>query len=797
MKKIFPIIILFIFLSFVPLARAAPIIENVSIQPSSLWLGESATVSLNCYDNENNSISQVYVNISGPNIILPTINFNLIDNSYTATTGEYLDRAGQFNAIIYCVNNASQTASTSLSFTVSKLTGYINSVSPSPAYVGDTIEIDFFAKKDNVALSSGVTFNVSLNNQPKSLKQVPAFDTSKGWMLKIDSPEADEYTLTVSAFYDRASVTNSSSLQVKSPIQFEVVSLSKDWVKSNENITIELKALEKNEPIQLKKEYLNVRIGSVDSTITEISQVGSVSYIKIVVPDLSPGSYGMTIDFNYKTFSYRILKEIEYVVPISGKIVDSDNKGINVAFKFKSNSTEKTFYTDASGSYSGDIPPGIYNLQMNFPHSILYLHDASINSFENPIKYFYLTDISTAGVRNAAGFVYEIGIHFSSASIEMEYDDSKVLDETKLDVYKCSNWNSGRKVCNSEWNKVPAEIDTIRNLAKVNTTSLSAYVIGERKGLSLDFKLEKNRYSLKEPVKIKGIVYDELRNSVSNITVRAQVMDTTISVSVVSDNSGIFSLEFLSPEEEGDYILILSAEGSRYLNFNKTLNLSVERSKGIVILIPDTIKINRGENLTVDFSVLNTGQTDFSDLNLSLEGIPKEYFSLQDRIDSLKAGEEVKIPIVFSVPEVASQESYTSNFKITAENVSEEKTLIFTILVANKTQTGPIQLPSFGLPSGMFTLPAIGTDVLYILILSIVSFSVAMLLRKRKIKTIEREEIKNLLLGIKKEINRENSRQEKKPKVESPNLLENTSVQSVFDAILKKDSSDEKDGQNG
>ena len=124
----FVLLLVALFLITIPLASAAPTIENVSVQPSSLWLGEYTTISLKCFDN-NYTIEQVYADIIGPSITLPTMYFTKSNENYTLSIDEeYLDRTGDFDVTISCENNESNISTDSASFTVSELTGYINGI---------------------------------------------------------------------------------------------------------------------------------------------------------------------------------------------------------------------------------------------------------------------------------------------------------------------------------------------------------------------------------------------------------------------------------------------------------------------------------------------------------------------------------------------------------------------------------------------------------------------------------------------------------------------------------------------
>ena len=98
---LFSLLILWI----IPTANAYPVIENVSLQPASLWIGEGITITLNCYDNNGSEITQVYAETTGPSIILPIMNFAMINENYTLMIpNTYLDRTGLFTSNIFCMN---------------------------------------------------------------------------------------------------------------------------------------------------------------------------------------------------------------------------------------------------------------------------------------------------------------------------------------------------------------------------------------------------------------------------------------------------------------------------------------------------------------------------------------------------------------------------------------------------------------------------------------------------------------------------------------------------------------------
>jgi hypothetical protein len=751
MKK--PILLsLVLFLALVTLVSATPVIESVTISPSDdLWLGESAIISLNCSDNENKTIEEVYADIIGPDITLPTLYFEPDFVKYTLLINkEYLDRTGQFDATITCENNESATSATAKSFFVSELTGYINAVNPNPAYFGDTIEIDFIVKKDDTKISSGVVFNVSLNDQLKNLKIEPAYDSIKGWILKIESPTtADVYDVKVTAFYNRSNVTDYSSVDVRNSIEFDIVSVDKNWVKSNDNVTVTLKALERGDLIVLDENNVDIKVDSVDAEITSISQRDSLFDVKFIAPSLSSGRYNLDAYLSYKGLLYSDSEPIDYIVSIDGSILDENNKAINSRIKFiKNGITKLSLTTDSYGHYTGSIAPDTYDLEITFPNSILYLYGVSINSFDDPIKHFYSDENIVPGIRNAGLHDYDIDLSFSDAEIEMKYTEKNIINENNLRVFKCSNWNAGRKVCNDDWVEIIGETDIIRNRVKVTSSTLSAFVIGETKEIDVDFNLDKETYYLGDEIKLTGIVKDIDGESVSNASVNAYIKTSRKDYNVVSDDNGVFSIEFPVPDKEGKYTLVVKASKYPYNDFKAEEDFEVVKSRSIFIDFPETVKITRGANLSQEFSLLNNGQADIENIKISLEGLPESYYNIVSNNIDLISDEEKTLYIDFSVPVYAETGISSVTLKVENGNVSEEKVFGFNIFEVNGNDSSP----TTGLATG-FTLPRISfIEMIYIGVFAVVCFSLAIILKKRKVKKKRTGKGENFLSEVEKYI---------------------------------------------
>ncbi|MEM5778332.1 MAG: hypothetical protein QXK49_01755 [Candidatus Aenigmatarchaeota archaeon] len=742
-------LILFLTLIFVQkIAFAYPIIQNVLVNPQDLWLGESPTITLSCYDNESKAISKVYANIVGPGIILPTLEFT---GNYNLTVNKaYLDRIGNYNVTIFCNNSDNESAVALTSFTVSKLTGYISSIQPSPGYANEEMEIGFFVKKDNVPITNDVSFNVTLNDIPKQLKIAPAYDLVKGWLLKIDLPsEKGFYNLKVYAFYDRTNVSNSSLIEVRKRIEFEINSLSKNWVSSNENITLSIKAKDQGNVIDLNDNNLDIEIASTNLNINSIEKIGDLYNVKITTPSLSAGRYEVKATLYYENNYYTATKPIDYIVTVSGDIVDENNKAINTQIKFFLNNIEKlSLTTDSVGHYSGSLPPDTYDVKIIFPQSTLYLKGVSVSNFNDPIKYYYSTDSLVEGIRNAGLFSFDVALSYSEAEIEMKYEEKNVIDETNLVIFKCSSWNSGRKVCNYGWFEIGGNFDIVRNIVKVNLNSLSAFVIGERKPIIVNFNLDSEKYYIGSTIKIRGLVKDQDGSAVANASIKAKIKNINKSIETFSDNNGVFTFELKAPEEEGEYILELSATKSPYISFSGSKSFDVVKSRSITIVAPETIRIKQGQKLTQEISLINTGQADLINLNVSLSGIPSNYYNVTNFIERLKANEENKIYIYFSIPEDAEKKTYSLVFSIFNNEIKQEKIIGFTVIDKNETTTTT--------PSGKFIMPKIDFDMLYLIAFAIICFSIAIILKKLKLKRLKRNEITSFLFDVKGYLKRTN-----------------------------------------
>ncbi|MCS7106094.1 MAG: hypothetical protein NZ942_02145 [Candidatus Aenigmarchaeota archaeon] len=743
MKKLLPFSFLF-FLIFLTEAYAF----EVKLKPENVFCTANECDKLEVLVNCSNAL-QVSGRIENP--IRMELNF-VRENVFKAEIPKYIFenalKSSLYTLSLTCKNYSGEF-STYYNFFVSTLETKIESLSQS--YLGDNVAILVVSvKKDNSPLNPS---QLSFSTKPLTL--IGWYYSFPLYTLLLEVPKTLgtyklEVLINVSVEgYENKQLKLEKNFEVKQPLELSLSSEKKE-VRPGDVITLTISALEKGEPVLLTKEYLSIKLGSEEIKKDEINLYSSGSAFKAEfhAPELPPGEYELIVNLNYKNYSATQKITITYVIQASGKIVDLNNQGIPTEIKFLKNNQEKRLFTDSSGFYSGLIAPGSYDLQVNFPQATLFLYDVKVSNFEDPLKYYFF-DSDVEGIKVAGLFIFEFKLPYSNAKILMRYDERKVMNEKDLVVYKCSDFNPSNKICNSEWKRELATIDTVSNIVIVETKSFSAYAVGARKSLVLDFAFDKSSYGLKELVKVRGLIKDDTNNLVSDALIKVKG-DFGLNVSTYSDSLGIFYFEFFAPEQEGFYNVLVSVEKNPYQSTNKSLTFQVVKKKEISLVFPDTIRILKGENRTVIFSLINTGQTEILNLYISIAGLPSNYFKVQEKVEKIGIGEKFDVPVIFTIPSDAKEETLSPVFKVFSEGLTKEEIFGLTIESGNITQ-------SINMPSAAFVMPELPlttSDLIYISFFAVFCITFAIILKKLKRKVKERERIRNLLSDIKMEIKR-------------------------------------------
>ena len=702
-------------------ALAVPSITNLQLRYPEVWLGEGDNIYLTCTDSVQ--IDKVYADIIGPGVILPRLYFSNVSGSYNVTIdSSYLDRIGQFNATIVCNNTNSESVSTAAQITVSQLTGYIYNTTPS-VYTGNIIEIDIVVMKNNQNLSSDVLFDVNFNNQPVTLRAPPAYDMNKGWLLKLNADEPGDYDVDVHAYHDRTSITKSTFVSVKDEIQFEILNLDKANVKSKENLTIGIRSSEKGTPINLNNNNLEVTIDYVSTEILNITKNGDIYNVRVAVPELSYGTYDLYAVLDYKG-THESNTTIDYPLEIKGKLVPG------AQLKFIIDDKEKIISTDSNGDYSGYLLPDTYTLEVSFPKSRLYLYTISIQNYTDAIKYSSPTGIEIPGVRAVDVHAYDVQLPFHSAAIDIFYDDSDIAYEDEITLLKCYEWSFVENECDSDWVIAQASINKSTNTIKMDVYNFSAFAISTVKRMVLDFSFDKEKYSLSDIVSVNGRVYDEDMNTISDVKVKLEVEDTDIASTTFSDEHGKFSIDFIAPDLENVYTVLLSAEKYGFVGSNSTDYIEVGKSTEISIIFPDTIKISPGETIEKELKIINIGQTSLYNLRINMTGT--DYYFVTPIIEELSVGEEKTLNVKFFVPLNVSKGTQSVVLSVSNDEVRKEEIFGFTIeeigLTTTTTPTG------WAINIGLGQITSYLNSILFIIIFATVAFTTAYVMKKKRRK---------------------------------------------------------------
>jgi len=725
MKSKILILAMLLGLLLIPKADAASIvISNVTILPSTnLWIGEDVTLKVYC--NGTNSYIEIYGEDNST--IIANLTYNSISNSFDLTLPNYyFTEPNNFTAITYC-SKENETVNQTINFSYSKFE-YEYDISPSTIYKGDLVEVSVQVYKNDVDISNSIdiSLEVYLNNSKVSCPY--NYESGKGRVIYLDtSTLAGSYLLTVIITYDRISKTISIPFTVNDPIDFKINSISTTQLSSNSTFKLTITALERGNPIQLDENSVSVKIDNTNCKLISITPSGNSYILTLTAPNLSPDIYTLTATLNYGTYTYYDTTTVYYPINIEGRFIDQNGKSISTKITFYSNDQKiLEIYTDSSGKYSGKISPGTYDIKFEFPQATLILEDVDIDSFEDPLKYLYISSTDIEGFNVVGLYVFETDLSYAHASLKLEYDEKNVLDESLIKAYKCEKWNSGKQICVDKWKEIDFVLDDVRNVVEISSNSLSAYALITLRSLNVDFELNKDVYHLKDLIGIRGIVKDEYNNQIGNVNVSV-FSGTKIYSTTLTDINGLFTLEFLAPQKEGIYSYILKARKDPFISFNKTFQIKVEKSKDVSIVFPGTIRIYQGKNLSQEVKVVNIGQADLEDLEIALDGISSEYYLKLPKIEHLESGSEKSVYINFVIPSNATPTTLAATLKVLSQNFTKKKTFGLTILEKNETKESK--------PTGYFikiNFESIPNEVVYLLIIAIVSFSISIILKRRK-----------------------------------------------------------------
>ncbi len=518
----------------------------------------------------------------------------------------------------------------------------------------------------------------------------------------------------------------------------------------------------------------NVNLDGSSETITgsEItcSQSGSGLFrcvLPVSVPDEAPGSYQLQITGRYKSYSDTISKEIYFTIPFSGALTYASGQIVYASIEMQNLDTGKWYKTSVNkgtGEYSLDLLPGRYKLKLSSPeiekveiNGIDIKEDSEMITSNSPISIDSFTGgEGIAGINCVKLIVFQFALSFENAQIWIKYKDIDVTgSEEDMELYSCHDWNYGKRKCNGEWTSVPFDINTVTNIVHFNITEFSAFILGNKKSMSLEATMDKDTYNSREHITFTGNVMDNEGFPVENAKVSYSIKDMGLSGSTYTDDRGHFvAADLVAPEEEGTYIMEITVEKNPYKIFTTTYPVKIVKKVEFTLAVPEEVGVDLDKTTQTKLSIINTGQKDLSSVSVSVKGISTDWYSL--------------VPMTINNLTVGSEKVVTMNIRIPSEYCKEKCQIYYFVDVTAKSDNGLEQTKSFTLrinenvtetisPGGGISLPSLPTGNIIenlsnpyvaVTVFILIAFVVLFLMKNRKnTPSYKRYEKKNFFGG--------------------------------------------------
>jgi len=788
-----PILPFFILLISINYGYAQLEVSFKDLSPSVIWLHESAPksllISVECKLNNTplpnaTVLGTIY---GGPG--LPEItNFQLIHDDVQTGIYKYslsLDEShpiGEYKAVVSCdyENYTKSTAETY--FETKKLTLEIVGEDQIEAYKGGELELDVIFKKYDKTHQNGALITPSRNSFSVYVVSQDT-ETQLNLAEDVDPWKTQDNTQRIRVLIPLSDPPKSGRIYTLKVVgEEEGISLSsqrENFIKINSALKMKINDKIKCQIDSVCKKDLIADViyygGSINTftkdnfhavivpedrviNIDGITCTKSTETCKLTltIPNLEAGSYQIGIKVKADGYEYTEWVPLDIVLSLSGEILDATGGTVSSILTLENEDTGKVeqITTDSFGKYSIDVLPGNYKIELKFPGLIAKLHNVSLNedtisSFGgNSIRYDTFSGFTgIKGLKVAKIVVLEFALPFKDGSISIPYDDSKVYDETKLEVYVCHNWNFGARTCAGSWEKLQSNIHTTRNMVEFNINELSAFIIGERKSLHFHtLSVNKEECHLGETLFLTGKVLDSDGQEVDEVLIKFSFPTFNISSLTITTGDGVFNGVITTPFKEGVHRLVVTAEKDPFISANNSKMIRLTKSQDISLIVPDmgTAFLNKPSD--IEFSVINTGQVNLTDVRLYISGISNEWYELTPiKINSLGINEEKKVnmKLLFTSEKCGEKcdQYYLVNVNVKAKTESGdeiEKGQSFTLKILLPQEPEKKGTSIFSRITGKVTLTSVKgmLDYMLLMILGGAAIIIAIFMKKKVKKKI-------------------------------------------------------------
>lgn len=674
------------------------------------------------------SAPQVLISGTGSNYI-PTVR-RTSNNTWSFSLYSYLLSPRDYNLLVSC-----QDTTETLPFSIKKIE--ISFDQPTDVYEGVYVKLTFNIDSD-IGLSA-FTFSHSINSSKASI--LTEIQSNKLSAI-ISNLTSGTYLFTLGMSYSSFNINFPVVFKVLPRYEFRISHISRNYVESGENITLNVYVSDSGRPIEISKENLKVYLEEEQVEILALRFDGSNNVLRISIPSLNPGVYNLKVVANLDRV-YSDTVKVYYVRSIYGSLVDSNKKPIFASFYlYKDGQEIFRNTTDSYGNYLIRLVPDKYDLKIVLPQSSLYFYDFSFSSNQNFFSYNYQDSLQIEGLKVYGIYFFEVSGIYSKVDVKLNYKESNVEDEDFINLFYCDSWNHQKSLCNKDWVKMENFVlDKTSNTVSFSTNSLSAFVLGREKYTKVLCNSNKNKFYVDEVALIQCLVQDEDGNSIKDATATIKIDGKTIVRK--TNEKGIVSFE-VGLENEGNISFSVFVKKDPFIASTYNSSIYVERKKEVFILIPDTIRIEQGNKANVEFTIFNTGQTDLNNLELYLDGVGFNYTFNQTFIERIKPGESVKNFVTISVRENATLGVSTIKIRMISDELNYSKEIGLTILENRQNY-----------PTGLFikiTSIEFKKEYFYLLIFAAASFFLSFLLKKiKKLRKQKRDysDVFNLIGGVK------------------------------------------------
>jgi len=388
---------------------------------------------------------------------------------------------------------------------------------------------------------------------------------------------------------------------------------------------------------------------------------------------------------------------------LSGRVVDSRNRGIQTKMTLTRGDTVIPINTGSDGTYYKEIETA--EGENTYDSVVMKFFDRGLSSSDSQIT-VNSVDFAAGEGENLAGdsesikfqywdqpivekkainpinmmatkFAYPMAENGHKASMKFNPEN---VNTDNLKVFECSSWNFEGRACLGEWTEIDEEDVTVNyqsmranfpidNPYLAQDTGdgdqnilMNAYIIGTSADLVLNGGLsisgpEGGKVATGSKIEVEGNINSENENAVegANVEIAFYQGDREIDSldTAQTDITGRFVAKGAAPAEPGNYSVRVTADKENYNIMEKKFDNRFETviEEGIAVKTGSTVEISPGEDATSEVTVQNTGQTDMEDVSFSFEGLDSQYYSVSEAsFDEIPAGEERTTEVTVSLP---------------------------------------------------------------------------------------------------------------------------------------------------